>query len=87
MSFRNKYIKIIDWVGNELLNAEYDSKEVDVCLEANYCECRELNESLRSEGGDFCSNCDHTGYTGDFEVLWEDESDKDGCNVYEYINY
>ena len=76
MSFKNKYINIIDWHGNHLLNAEYDSPEVDKVLDANRCSCL-----------DGCEECDNTGYKGDFEITWEDESDKDGCNIYEYINY
>ena len=84
MSFKNKYIKIIDWAGNELLNAEYDSKEVDEVLDANRCNCDEFND--RSSDGT-CLQCNDTGYCGDFEVVWEDESDKDNCNVYEYINH
>ena len=80
MSFKNKYINIIDWAGNNLLNAEYDSKEVDKILDINRC-------SYCQDYDDGCKDCDDTGYTGDFEVSWEDESDKDGCNVYEYINY
>ena len=77
MSFKNKYIKIIDWAGNELYHGEYDSPDVDKILDANRCACEDRT----------CLECDGTGYIGDFEVLWEDESDKDECNVYEYINY
>jgi len=29
MSFKNKYIKIIDWAGNELFHGEFDSPELD----------------------------------------------------------
>lgn len=90
MSFKNKYIKIIDWAGNELLNAEYDSPEVDKILNANRCALCDAGRVYDYENdkdlGD-CTSCDSSGYTGDFEILWEDESDKDDCNVYEYINY
>lgn len=79
MSFKNKYINIIcDNSGCVLLNAPYDSPEVDTVLDANRCDCNYEPD---------CPKCDETGYIGDFHVEWEDESDKQECNVYEYINY
>lgn len=79
MNFKNKYIKIIDWAGNELYHGPYDSNEVDAVLDANRCST--------CVASPVCRECNGTGYSGDFEVIWEDESDKDDCNVYEYINY
>lgn len=78
MSFRDKSIKIVDWAGNDLFIGDFDDKEVDVILDANRCDCNCTP---------FCLKCDETGYIGDFEIHWVDESDKDDCNVYEYINY
>jgi len=52
---------------NKYVNV-FDSDELDVVLDANRCSC-----DYREE----CQKCDGTGYWGDFEVLWEDESDKD----------
>ena len=80
MSFRDKNIKIEDWACNELFLGDYDSPTVDKVLDANRCtEC----ESYR----DTCEECIGTGYKCELEIYWIDESDKDGCNVYEYINY
>ena len=86
MSFKNKYINIVDWTGAVLLNAQYDSKEVDKVLDANRCDCGDGWEQIGTTMQQ-CSKCDGTHYSGDFDVSWEDESDKDDCNVYEYIDY
>jgi len=80
MSFRDKTIKIEDWTGRQLFLGDYDDPQVDKVLDANRCKCA---DDIREN----CKECDGTGYCGDFEVLWVDESDKDDCNVYEYINY
>lgn len=89
MSFKNKYINIIDWAGKNLLNAPYDSPDVDKVLDANRCkDC--TDDEIRGDiekANHVCPECNDSGYSGDFEVEWEDESDKDECNVYEYINY
>ena len=66
-------IRIVDWVGNELYQGRYDSPRVDEILDANRCPCEEG-----------CSECDNTGYAGDFSVGWIIEQDR---NVYECINY
>lgn len=84
MSFKDKSIRIDDWAGNLLFIGPYDSEEVDKVLNANRCPCEELND-FSSNG--CCLQCDDTGYIGDFTVSWVDESDKEECNVYEYINY
>lgn len=76
MSFRDKSIRIDDWACNTLFIGDYDDKQVDIVLDANRCTC---------DCG--CDECDETGYLGEIEVSWVDESDKDDCNVYEYINY
>ena len=90
MSFKNKYINIVDWAGNVLLNAEYDDPKVDEVLNMNRCALCDSGAVFNSENledlGD-CTKCDGSGYSGDFEIYWEDESDKNGCNVYEYVNY
>jgi hypothetical protein len=78
MSFRDKDIQIEDWAGNQLFIGPYDSKDVDIVLDANRCKC---------DADEECKTCNGSGYTGDFEIFWIDESDKDGCNVYEYIDY
>jgi len=78
MSFKDKDIKIIDWTGKQLYIGPFDDKEVDKVLDANRCDCQ--NDIP-------CKVCDNTGYSGDFEINWIDDSDKDDCNVYEYINY
>jgi len=67
-------ITIQDWAGNILFNGDYKSKQVDSVLDANRCKC---------ESG--CKKCDETGYIGDFEVYWQDRTDK--RDVYELINY
>ena len=84
MSFGDKDIKIIDWTGKVLYLGPYDSDSVDDVLDANRCENCTMDQLGRE---DTCEECGDTGYKGDFEVLWVDESDKDDCNVYEYINY
>ena len=80
MSFINKDILIDDWCCNQLYLGPYDDSEVDKVLDANRCDCSDENREK-------CNKCDGTGYSGDIEVAWVDESDKDDCNVYEYINY
>ena len=83
MSFRDKSIKIVCWTGKDLFIGPYDDPQVDTILEANRCpHCIEDRESC-----DSCDSCDSTGYIGDFEIYWIDESDKENCNIYEYINY
>lgn len=67
-------IIIRDWTGRVLFRGNFKSKEVDIVLDTNRCDC-----------ADGCSKCDGTGYKGDFDVNWVDESDE--RNVYEYINY
>lgn len=71
----NPNIKIICWTGKILYQGLYSSPEVDVVLDANRCACV----------ADSCTECDGTGYSGDFHVEWEDETIED--NVYEAINY
>ena len=77
---KNKDIKIVDWASNELYVGHYNDKQVDAVLDANRC-------STCVGSGSSCKECDGTGYSGDFEVTWVDDSDKHNCNVYEYINY
>ena len=81
MSFKDKDITIACWSGKQLYIGAYDDKEVDTVLDAN--RCKFCNHDLDIN----CEHCDGTGFSGDFTVHWNDESDKDGCNVYEYINY
>jgi hypothetical protein len=72
-------IKIVDWAGNVLFEGHYKNKKVDKILDANRCDCSD-------EGADEeCSECNGTGYSGDFEVYWSD--DQDERNVYAFINY
>lgn len=78
MSFKDKDIIIQCWSGKQLYIGPYDSSEVDIILKANRCDCDDSPD---------CEQCDGTGYAGDFHIFWVDESDKDGCNVYEYIDY
>jgi len=78
MSFINKDIIIEDWTGVQLYFGPYDDKEVDRVLDANRC-------STCVGGGYPCRECDSTGYSGDFEIMWVDDSNEE--NVYEYINY
>lgn len=73
-------IIIQDWVGNILFQGLYTDKEVDDVLDANRCYCHSSVEEIED-----CAKCDNTGYIGDFEVYWTDESRKD--NVYDFINY
>lgn len=75
---KKNHIVIQSWTGRILFQGHYKDKEVDKVLDANRCEC--------FEKGDFCADCDHTGYKGDFEVYWVDD-DHDNGNVYECINY
>jgi len=83
MSFNDKTIRIDDWACNLLFIGPYDDPEVDMVLDANRCKaCDPDDESKES-----CKDCDGTGYSGDIEVSWVDESDKRDCNVYEYIYY
>ena len=82
-------IKIIDWIGNILFQGHHTDKEVDRVLDANRCStCNESSGILTDIDCDNereCPDCDGTGYSGDFEVMWLDENNKE--NVYEYINY
>ena len=80
-------IKIVDWAGNILFQGLYWSMEVDRVLKANKCpECKDWSTfSAVPENPDECQACDNTGYEGDFEVTWVDQTRED--NVYEYINY
>ena len=74
------HIIIQDWAGNILYKGHYKNKEVDRILDTNRCVAcggRELEI-------DHCHECDNTGYSGDLEVYWIDEDER---NVYEYINY
>lgn len=93
MSMKDKSIRIDCWSGKNLFIGEYDSKEVDKVLDANRCSTCKGNgvhyiEEVYSkfDHEEECINCDGTGYSGDFEVSWIDESNND-LNVYEYINY
>ena len=80
MSFINKDILIQDWTGTQLYLGPYDlTDDVNKVLDANRCST--------CVDSPVCKECDGTGYSGDFEVFWVDESDKEDCNVYEYINY
>jgi len=73
----NKIILITDWTGRELFQGRYDDKEVDLVLDANRCST--------CVSSPVCKECDGTGYSGDFEVSWQDENNAE--NVYAYINY
>ena len=73
--FKNEII-IKDWTGRELFKGPYTSPEVDKVLDANRCDCKDVES---------CKSCDGTGYSGDFEVHWLNENDS--RNVYEHINY
>lgn len=73
------HIIIKDWAGNILYQGHYGTGEVDRVLAANRC------KHCRRNKNEFCLKCDDTGYSGDFSFSWLDE--KDGRNVYEYINY
>lgn len=78
----NNDIIIEDWTGEVLFEGDYNDSEVDDVLDANRCPevtCQREGEETT------CSDCDDTGYVGEFEVKWSDESRDD--NVYEYINY
>ncbi|WP_417353562.1 hypothetical protein [Flavobacterium alkalisoli] len=78
----DKSIRIDDWACNLLFIGPYDSPEVDEVLDANRCEaCPDLEDNSD------CDHCNGTGYKGDFEVSWVDESNNNYGNVYEYINY
>jgi len=78
MSMKNKYIKILDWAGNELLNVEYDDPRVDDVINDARCDC-DYDPS--------CPICEDTGYKDTLTIFWEDEEDGIKDNVYEYINY
>jgi hypothetical protein len=86
MSFKDKSIRIDDWASNIVFIGPYDDPKVDQVLDANRCDCSGFCNEVKSYGFK-CPACDDTGYKGDFEVNWIDESDKEDCNVYEYINY
>lgn len=75
----NNNIIIKDWTGNILYEGDKDHPNVDKVLEANRC------KSWRHGTYDDCNDCDGTGYSGDFEVYWQDENRRD--NVYEFISY
>ena len=89
MSFRDKSIRIDDWACNLLFIGDYEDPKVGEVLESNRCSCdagTTYEDKLYPSGID-CKICEGTGYEGDFTVSWVDESDKEGCNVYEYISY
>lgn len=67
-------IIIQDWTGKILFEGSYKNPEVDRVLDLNRCKC-----------SDGCIECDHSGYSGDFEIYWTDETDE--RNVFEFINY
>lgn len=69
-------ITITCWTGKVLFKGPCTSPEVDAVLDANRCDCKEVES---------CKSCDGTGYKGDFEVYWLNENDT--RNVYEFINY
>lgn len=80
--FKNKEIIIQDWANNVLFKGPFYSVKVDDILDVNRCTICIDKDDARP-----CEACNGTGYLGDFEVFWVDESDKHDCNVYEYINY
>lgn len=76
---KKNIIVIEDWTGRELYKGNYKSKEIDKVLKAN--KCPKCTEEIEEN----CQECNGTGYSGDFEVFWEDKNDT--RNVYEFINY
>lgn len=89
MNFRSKEIIMKDWAGNLLFIGDYDDEQVSEVLQANRCEeCDSgtICDPVLSVGGT-CPHCEGSSYKGDFIVFWYDTSDKDDCNVYEYIGY
>ena len=70
-------IIIEDWAGNTLFEGDY--RECDSVLEANRCSCH------NQEG--YCSDCDFTGYSGEFSIYWLDNERSGIDNVYDFINY
>jgi hypothetical protein len=76
-------IIIQDWTGNILFDGDYRDEQVDTVLDANKCPCRFHDEIIHEI--EICSDCDDTGYIGDINVQWLDETNTD--NVYEFINY
>lgn len=82
----NNNIIIKDWTGKILYDGDSRHPDVDKVLEAN--RCKNDHDSIPSFmylGGAGCWYCNDTGYSGDFEVYWQDETRRD--NVYEFINY
>lgn len=67
-------IIIKNGTGKTLFQGHMDDSQVDNILDLNRCTCEEG-----------CLKCDHTGYSGDFSVAWEDPTDE--RNVYEFISY
>lgn len=87
MSMKDKSIRIDDWACNLLYIGAYDSPEVDEVLDANRCGvCGDDGEEYKDGKYITCTQCQGTGYSGDFEVRWVDE-ENNRYNVYEYINY
>ena len=76
--FKNM-ILIKDCAGNILFDGDYRDKMVDHILNKNRCYCDFEDSGMK------CCECGDTGYKGDFEVFWQDNTRKD--NVYEFINY
>lgn len=83
----NNNIIIKDWTGKILYDGDCRHPDVDKVLEANRCWVDHDNlPKPRTLGRNVdCTACNDTGYSGDFEVYWQDENRKD--NVYEFINY
>ena len=73
----NNRIVIQDWAGNVLFRGDCNSPKVDKVLDANRC--------TACDHDDDCDECNGTGYSGDFEIYWEDNTDQ--RNVYEHVNY
>ena len=83
-----------DGAGNVLYSGHYKDKSVDKVLDANKCKIclgsGHIEKTVFKNGKEslaefVCITCEQTGYTGDFEVVWQDKERKD--NVYEFINY
>lgn len=85
VTFVNKDIIIQDWTGTQLYFGSFENdQEIDKVLEANRCkQCHGDDYNSEME----CDICDGSGYAGEFEIFWVDESDKKGHNVYEYTYY